>query len=821
MQDNGGTANSGVDTSVAANTLTINVTAVNDAPTAANSTLTVLEDGSKTFAAADFGFADTLDGNSLSAVIITTLPVAGTLKLSGVAVTLNQSIAVANLGNLVFTPAANANGASYASIGFKVQDNGGTANSGVDTSVAANTLTINVTAVNDAPVNTVPGIQGTVINAAKVISGLSIADVDAGASSMTVTLNVGSGTLSAVATTGVTIVGNGTATVTLTGTVTAINSLLVKATGVTYTPTTGYVGVDTLTMTTSDNGNTGTGGAKTDVDTVDIAVTNVTIDAVFVNDSSVRSDTWATASVSAGTLTSNYIAAGQYQNSSGINTSNNLSIVNAGVITVGSANTGMASTGNILDMRVKVGKFSGLNIEYHDLKGVYAGAASFSNVGAAGEVAAATVRFYDNAGTELANQVLYANNNDNLVRTFSWSDPTVQATYFKITGMINDSWHLYALRFTPYTGDLPNGSSTVDTTPELTGSLGAALIGTQSVHIFDGTTDLGAATVAGTSWTFTPTASVATHSYTAKVMDGAAVLTTSNVQSVTVVSTPLVLDLNGDGVQTVGVEQGVQFDLLANGTKQNVGWVSKQDGLLAIDLNGDGQINSGAELFGDHTVLADGLLAKEGWSALAGQDTNGDTIIDAQDANFDKLRVWVDANSNGVTDAGELHTLADMHIASINLNHYADSVQQSGNVVTAFSSYTTTDGATHEIADVGFKMQSALSSVFTLGVNESLDLSGLANAALVSTIDMASNSSANTVKLTLNDVLNTAITNGVHSLKLIGTADDAVDLDMSEWTNTGTTVTEGEHTFAVYNANATSAAQLLIDQAMINAGHVM
>ena len=262
--------------------------------------------------------------------------------------------------------------------------------------------------------------------------------------------------------------------------------------------------------------------------------------------------------------------------------------------------------------------------------------------------------------------------------------------------MINDSWHLYGLRFTPYTGDLPNGSSTVDTTPELTGSLGAALIGTQSVHIFDGTTDLGAATVAGTSWTFTPTASVATHSYTAKVMDGAAVLTTSNVQSVTVVSTPLVLDLNGDGVQTVGVEQGVQFDLLANGTKQNVGWVSKQDGLLAIDLNGDGQINSGAELFGDHTVLADGLLAKEGWSALAGQDTNGDTIIDAQDANFDKLRVWVDANSNGVTDAGELHTLADMHIASVSLGHDATSVQQNGNVVEMASTFTTTDGAVHQ-----------------------------------------------------------------------------------------------------------------------------
>jgi hypothetical protein len=72
------------------------------------------------------------------------------LKLSGVAVTAGQSILVASIGNLVYAPAANASGASYSSLGFKVQDNGGLANGGVDISAAA-TLTINVTSVNDAP----------------------------------------------------------------------------------------------------------------------------------------------------------------------------------------------------------------------------------------------------------------------------------------------------------------------------------------------------------------------------------------------------------------------------------------------------------------------------------------------------------------------------------------------------------------------------------------------------------------------------------------------------------------------------------------------
>ena len=72
------------------------------------------------------------------------------------AVTAGQSITVANIaaGNLKFTPAANANGAGYASFTFQVQDDGGTANGGVDLDHIPNTMTVNVTAVNDAPAGT-------------------------------------------------------------------------------------------------------------------------------------------------------------------------------------------------------------------------------------------------------------------------------------------------------------------------------------------------------------------------------------------------------------------------------------------------------------------------------------------------------------------------------------------------------------------------------------------------------------------------------------------------------------------------------------------
>src|SRR5205085_751640 len=91
--------------------------------------------------------------NALAAVKITTVPVAGSLTLSGVAVTAGQFVSVADIaaGNLVFAPVANANGAGYASFTFQVEDDGGTANGGVDLDPSANTFSIGVTSVNDAP----------------------------------------------------------------------------------------------------------------------------------------------------------------------------------------------------------------------------------------------------------------------------------------------------------------------------------------------------------------------------------------------------------------------------------------------------------------------------------------------------------------------------------------------------------------------------------------------------------------------------------------------------------------------------------------------
>ncbi len=151
VEDSGPTGGYNVNRDVTPRTFTIDVTSVNDAPLGSSGTLTVDEDGSHTLATGDFGFSDS-EGNALLAVIIDTLPGAGSLMLGGVAVSAGQSISAEDIaaGKLVFAPGENGNGEDYASLIFRVQDSGGTADGGADTS-AQNVLTFDVTPVNDAP----------------------------------------------------------------------------------------------------------------------------------------------------------------------------------------------------------------------------------------------------------------------------------------------------------------------------------------------------------------------------------------------------------------------------------------------------------------------------------------------------------------------------------------------------------------------------------------------------------------------------------------------------------------------------------------------
>jgi hypothetical protein len=128
---------------------TIQVVPVNDAPSGADRTIGLFQDGIYTFKAADFGFSD-IDGNAFQDVRITTLPAAdaGTLTLGGEPVAAEQFIPVAALPTLVFTPAERGTGEAFASFTFQVRDNGGTENGGVDLDPTPNTITFDVLGVD-------------------------------------------------------------------------------------------------------------------------------------------------------------------------------------------------------------------------------------------------------------------------------------------------------------------------------------------------------------------------------------------------------------------------------------------------------------------------------------------------------------------------------------------------------------------------------------------------------------------------------------------------------------------------------------------------
>ena len=143
------------------------------------------------------------------------------------------------------------------------------------------TATINITATNDAPVNTVPGNQNINEDTALVFSAgngnrISIADADAANNSVRANISVTNGVLSLAGVTGLTFTsgdGNSDSTMTFTGTVTAINNALAT---LTYQPNANFNGSDTFTIITNDLGNSGTGGALSDTDsfTINIAAVN-------------------------------------------------------------------------------------------------------------------------------------------------------------------------------------------------------------------------------------------------------------------------------------------------------------------------------------------------------------------------------------------------------------------------------------------------------------------------------------------------------------------------------------------------------------------
>lgn len=175
VQDDGGTAGGGIDLDPTPNTITFNVTSVNDAPAGANKTVGVVKDTVYTFSIADFGYSDPNDspGNGLQLVRIVSLPALGALTNNNVAVAVNQTISAADLasGKLKFTPTPGSTGLNYASFSFRVGDSGGTSNGGVNLDPSPNSIVFNVTI--SANENFVRGLYFDILGRAPDSGGLA------------------------------------------------------------------------------------------------------------------------------------------------------------------------------------------------------------------------------------------------------------------------------------------------------------------------------------------------------------------------------------------------------------------------------------------------------------------------------------------------------------------------------------------------------------------------------------------------------------------------------------------------------------------------
>jgi hypothetical protein len=127
-------------------------------------------------------------------------------------------------------------------------------------------------------------------------------------------------------------------------------------------------------------------------------------------------------------------------------------------------------------------------------------------------------------------------------------------------------------------------------------------------------------------------------------------------------------------VRLVGVDASrANFDFGGDGFRERTGWVSPEDGLLVRDLDGNGRIETQRELFGTET--------QDAYSVLRGLDGNADGKITAADSVWSTLRIWRDADGDGITDAGELRTLAELGITEFSLADQAVGRNRDGNFI--------------------------------------------------------------------------------------------------------------------------------------------
>lgn len=136
-------------------------------------------------------------------------------------------------------------------------------------------------------------------------------------------------------------------------------------------------------------------------------------------------------------------------------------------------------------------------------------------------------------------------------------------------------------------------------------------------------------------------------------------------------TSPIIIDTAGRGFHLTDAADGVMFDFFADGRPIKMAWTSADSGDAFLALPHDGAIRTGKDLFGNITPQPESAHPN-GFLALAEYDKienggNADGIIDWHDSVFTRLRLWVDANHDGIAQANELFTLPELGVYSISL----------------------------------------------------------------------------------------------------------------------------------------------------------
>lgn len=150
-------------------------------------------------------------------------------------------------------------------------------------------------------------------------------------------------------------------------------------------------------------------------------------------------------------------------------------------------------------------------------------------------------------------------------------------------------------------------------------------------------------------------------------------------------TSPILIDVGGQGFALTNAGGGVTFDIAGDGHPIQMAWTAAGANNAFLCLpDSNGACNSGKQLFGNYTSQPPSS-SPNGFAALAVYDDpknggNGDGMIDAGDAIFSSLRLWIDTNHDGISQTNELYTLPSLGVNSISLTYKLDArTDQFGN----------------------------------------------------------------------------------------------------------------------------------------------